>query len=292
MRNDATATAHSYAVGGIEVIAVADGERTARVPTGFVLNAPMDEVHQAYRAHGIPEGHGNTPFNPTVIRTGGRTVLVDTGVGADAAEQPGATAGFLLRNLAQIGIGADDVDLVVISHFHGDHVGGLVALDGGPAFPRAEITVPANEWSFWMDDGEREPATPGRMQSLFEMNRSIFDPLRERVRTHAWDEEVAPGVTAVGTPGHSIGHTSYLVASEGESVFLIQDVSNHPALSLEHPGWHLAFDQDPVAAESTRRRTLERLAREKLPVQGFHFAFPGHAIVEVDGDGYRAVPIL
>ena len=268
-----------------------DGERTAPVPEGFVLNAPIDEVKAAYVAHGIPEGQGNTPFNPTVIRTAGKTVLVDTGCGADTAEEPGATAGFLMRNLAAIGIGPDDVDVVIISHFHGDHVSGLVAPDGGPAFPKAEITVPAEEWRFWMDDGERERATPGRMERLFEHNRQVFDPLAERVRTHAWDEEVVPGVTAIATPGHSIGHTSYLVSSQGESVFLIQDVSNHPALSLEHPGWHLAFDQDPIEAEATRRRTLEWLAREQMPVQGFHFPFPGHAMVEAVGDAYRAVPI-
>jgi glyoxylase-like metal-dependent hydrolase (beta-lactamase superfamily II) len=285
------ATTHRYPVGEIEVVVVPDGHRTAPVPEGFVLNAPLDEVKAAYVAHGIPVGYGNTPFNPTVIKTAGQTVLVDTGCGADTAEEPGATAGFLLRNLTAIGIGLDDVDVVIVSHFHGDHVSGLVALDGGPAFAKAEITVPEKEWRFWMDDGERERATPGRMQRLFEHNRQVFDPLAERVRTHAWNEEVVPGVTAIATPGHSIGHTSYLVSSRGESVFLIQDVSNHPALSLEHPGWQLAFDQDPVAAEATRRRTLEWLAREQLPVQGFHFPFPGHATVEAVGDAYRAVPI-
>jgi glyoxylase-like metal-dependent hydrolase (beta-lactamase superfamily II) len=284
-------TSHAYVVGVIEIIVVADGERTAPVAEGFVLNAPIDEVRAAYRAHGIPEGHGNTPFNPIVIRTSGKTVLVDTGVGADSAEEPGATAGFLMRNLAAIGIGPNDVDVVTISHFHGDHVSGLVAPDGSAAFPRAEITVPANEWSFWMNDDERARATPGRMQSLFAQNRLVFDPLAERVSTHDWDEEVVPGVTAVGTPGHSIGHTSYLVESQRERVFLIQDVSNHPALSLEHPGWHLAYDQDPVAAEVTRRSTLDWLAREQVPVQGFHFPFPGRATVEVAGEAYRAVPI-
>lgn len=289
--SDATTASHSYRVGAIVIIAVADGERTAPIPDGFVLNARMDEVTAAYVVHGIAEGQGNTPFNPTVIRTAGQTVLVDTGVGADEAEKPGATAGFLLRNLAEIGIGPEDIDLVIISHFHGDHVGGLVAPDGSAAFPRAEITVPATEWAFWMDDAEWERASAGRMQSLFAMNREIFDPLRARVRTHAWDDEVVPGVTAMGTPGHSIGHTSYLVSSEGESVFLIQDVSNHPAVSLEHPGWHLAFDQDPVKAEATRRATLEWLAREQMPVQGFHFPFPGHATIKAAGDAYRAVPI-
>jgi glyoxylase-like metal-dependent hydrolase (beta-lactamase superfamily II) len=287
----AAATSLAYRVGEIEIIVVSDGERTAPVAEGFVLNAPLDEVLRAYAAHGLPPGHGNTPFNPTVIRTGDQTVLVDTGVGAAAAAQPGATAGFLMRNLAAIGIGPETVDTVIVSHFHGDHVNGLVAPDGGPAFQRAAITVPANEWSFWLDAGERARATPGRMQDLFANNRRVFEPLADRVRTHGWDEEVVPGVTAVGTPGHSIGHTSYLVASGGETVFLIQDVSNHPAVSLEHPGWHLAFDQDPAEAESTRRRTLAWLARQRLPVQGFHFPFPGRAFVEAVGDAYRTVPI-
>ena len=284
------ATSEAYRVGAIEIVVVSDGERTAPVAEGFVLNAPLDEVQRAYTAYGVSDGHGNTPFNPTVIHTAGQTVLVDTGVGSGTAAQPGATAGFLLQNLAAIGIGPDDIGTVIVSHFHGDHVNGLLAPDGSPAFPRAAITVPANEWCFWMDDGELARATPGRKQDLFAHNRRVFEPLADRVRTHAWDEEVVPGVTAVGTPGHSIGHTSYLVSSGGERLFLIQDVSNHPAVSLEHPGWHLAFDQDPVEAEATRRRTLDWLAREQLPVQGFHFPFPGRALVAAVGDAYRAVP--
>ena len=285
------ATSEAYRVGEIEIVVVSDGERTAPVAEGFVLNAPLEEVQRAYAPYGLPDCQGNTPYNPTVIRTAGQTVLVDTGVGADTAMQPGATSGFLMRNLAVIGIGPDDIDTVILSHFHGDHVSGLVAPDGGPAFPRAAITVPANEWSFWMDDGELARATPGRKQDLFAHNRRVFEPLADRVHTHAWDDEVVPGVIAVGTPGHSVGHTSYLVSSGGESIFLIQDVSNHPAVSLAHPGWHLAFDQEPIAAEATRRRTLEWLAREQLPVQGFHFPFPGRAFIEADGDAYRAVPV-
>src|SRR3954447_12046802 len=120
LSTSATATtSHRYAVGEIEVIVVADGERTAPVPEGVVLNAPMGEVTAAYAAHGIPAGQGITPFNPTVIRTAGTTVLVDTGCGADTAAEPGATAGFLMSNLAAIGIRAEDIDVVIISHFHG-----------------------------------------------------------------------------------------------------------------------------------------------------------------------------
>lgn len=290
--SDATsAGSYAYRVGEIEVVAVSDGQRTAPIAEGFVLNAPFEDVKRAYAAYGVPEGHGTTPFNPTLIRSGGRTVLVDTGMGPAAAAAPAATTGFLLRHLEGIGVDPGDIDTVVISHFHADHVEGLLAADGGPTFPRAEISVPAPEWGFWMDDGEMGRAPAGRMRDLFANNRRIFEPLAERVTTHAWGAEVAPGITAVGTPGHSIGHTSYLVASAGESTFLIQDVSNHPAVSLGHPGWHLAYDQDPVAAEQTRRETLDWLVRDSIQVQGYHLPFPGRVHIERAGDAYRAVPI-
>jgi glyoxylase-like metal-dependent hydrolase (beta-lactamase superfamily II) len=288
---NAGAQTHSYKVGDIEIIAVADGQRTAPVDPAFVTNVPIEEVKASLNADGMPKDQFTTIFTPTVIRTGGKTIVVDTGMGAAAAAQPNATFGFLMRNLASIGIGANDVDVVVISHFHGDHVNGLLAPDGGPAFPKAEITVPEVEWKFWSDDAEMARAPAGRMADLFKNNRRVFAPFKDRVKTHAWDKELAPGVKAVGTPGHSIGHTSYMVESKGERVFLIQDVANHPFLSLHNPHWYPWFDQDHAQAEKTRRKTLDWLAAEKIPVQAFHFPFPGRATIEKNGDTYRAVPI-
>lgn len=285
------ANSFAYKVGDIEVIAVADGTRTAPVGQGFVLNAPVESVHKALEGYGMMGGNFTTIFTPTVLRTAGKTYLVDTGMGIAASQAPGATFGFLIRNLAEIGIKPDDIDVVIISHFHGDHVNGLVGLDG-PAFPKAEISVPANEWTFWMDDSEMSRASPGRMQDLFKNNRRVFDPLKDRVTTHAWDKEVAPGVIAYGTPGHSIGHTSYIISSGRDSVFLIQDVVNHPVFSVRNPQWHLGFDQDPAKAEETRRKTLDMLASEKLPIQSFHFPFPGRARIEKAGSAYREVPIV
>jgi glyoxylase-like metal-dependent hydrolase (beta-lactamase superfamily II) len=284
------AGSRSHKVGDIEVIAVSDGERTAPVAPGFVANAPFEEVKASFNASGQQKDQFQTIFTPSVIKTGGKIVVVDTGMGAGAAAQPGATFGFLMRNLAEIGIGAKDVDTVIISHFHGDHVNGLLAPDGSAAFPNAEITVPENEWKFWMDDGEMARAPKGRMEDLFKNNRRVFNPLKSRVTTHAWGKDVVPGVAAVGTPGHSIGHTSYMVTSGGKSLFLLQDVANNPVVSLKHPTWHLMFDQDPQMAEKTRHKTFEMLVAEKLPVQAFHFPFPGFAHVEKAGDGYRAVP--
>ena len=129
------------------------------------------------------------------------------------------------------------------------------------------------------------------MQELFHNNRRVFGAIRSQVVTHRDGEEIAPGVTAKSTPGHSIGHTSYLVQSGGERLFLCQDVFNHPFISVYNPGWRLMFDQDPEMAEKTRRQMLEWLATEKIPVQAFHFPFPGHARIEKDGGGYRWVPL-
>jgi glyoxylase-like metal-dependent hydrolase (beta-lactamase superfamily II) len=181
--------------------------------------------------------------------------------------------------------------VVVISHFHADHVNGLLMADNTRAFPNAEIKVPEVEWKFWMDDGEMSRASAGRMAELFANNRRVFDALGRKVTTYKWDQEVAPGVTALGTPGHSIGHTSYLVVSGGKQVYVQSDVCNNFAVFAPHPDWHGFFDQDPGAAAATRRRVYDMLAAEKLAVQAYHFPFPALSRIEKAGNGYRVVPI-
>jgi glyoxylase-like metal-dependent hydrolase (beta-lactamase superfamily II) len=180
--------------------------------------------------------------------------------------------------------------MVVISHFHADHVNGLLDAGNRPAFPNAEIKVPEAEWKFWMDDGEMSRAPKGRMTELFHNNRRVFDALGRKVTRYAWDDEVARGVTAVGTPGHSIGHTSFVVASGAARIFVQGDVNNHFAVFSRHPDWHGWFDQDPVQAAATRRRVYDMLVAEKMPVQAYHHPFPALGRVEKDGNGYRVIP--
>ena len=278
-----------YRVGSIEVTTVTDGGRTFPFPDNFVLNASRDEVNAALAAAGMPPNVMTIVFNPVVIETGAQRVLLDTGMGEAAGAAPDASNGLLMRNLRAAGIDPKTIDVVVISHFHGDHVNGLLAADGGLAFPNARITVPEKEWAFWMSDEEMGRAGKGRMEELFHNNRRVFGPMKERIETHAWDKEVAAGMTAVGTPGHTAGHTSYVLSSEGKSVFVQSDVTNHPALFAHNPGWHAFFDQDPAQAEQTRRRVYEMLVAEKMPVQGFHFPLPSLGRVEKDGHGYRIV---
>ena len=182
------------------------------------------------------------------------------------------------------------IDTVIISHYHGDHMNGLLKADNTPAFPNAEILVPANEHKYWMDDGEMSRAPKGRIEGLFKNARRVFSgDVAKRVRTYEWDKEVVPGVMAVGTPGHSPGHTSFVVSSGSSKVFVQSDLTHVPYLFVRNPGWHAFYDQDAVMAEATRRKMLDMLAAEKMMVQGFHFPFPAQAYIEKTATGYREV---
>lgn len=278
---------YTYRCGDHEVFVVPDGSRTFPLSDEFVPNATREELNGALAEAGMPSDQMTIVFNPLLLKTGGKTVLIDAGNGAGR----GASAGRLVPNLGSIGITPESIDCVVISHFHRDHIDGLLAPDDGAQFPNAEILVPAPEWDFWMDDGNMAQAEPGRMQELFQNARRVFDGLRSRVRTYPWDSEVLPGLTAMGTPGHSVGHTSFMLSSGNDSVFIQCDVTNHPALFVHHPDWYASFDQDPAQALATRKRIYEMLVAERLPVQGFHHPVPGLSFVERAESGYRLVPI-
>ena len=283
---------HSYAVGDITVTVVDDGFRKIPVTDGYCINASAADMNAALAAAGLEPAVLHNPFQPTVLATGGKRVLIDTGNGEGQFNESKGERGNLPGSLATAGMSRDDIDIVVISHCHGDHVNGLVTADGKPAFPRAEIKVPSVEWGFWMDDAKMAQATPGRMTDLFKNNRRVFDALGRKVTPYDWDTEVAPGVTAVGTPGHCIGHTSFVVRSGSHSVFVLCDVAiNNPPLFVAHPWWHTVNDQDPVQGEATRRRILGMLAKDKMRVQAFHFPWPGTGHIEVAGEGYRFVPL-
>src|SRR5204862_4082888 len=152
-----------------------------------------------------------TPYNPIVVNTGGKLVLIDTGTGEAAYAQSKGATGQLMTNLAAAGIEAGAIDTVIISHYHGDHINGLLKADKSLAFPNAEILVPANEHQFYMDDGNMSRATKGRVEDVFKNARRVISgELLKRLRTYEWDKDVVPGVLAVGTPGHTPGHTSHV----------------------------------------------------------------------------------
>jgi glyoxylase-like metal-dependent hydrolase (beta-lactamase superfamily II) len=278
-----------YKVGTIEVTAVADGSVTFALPDAFVVNAKKEQVASALKAAGVADDKVTIPFTPLVIRNGNTLAVIDTGMGAAAGSQPNATAGQFQKNLAAAGIDATKVTHVVISHFHADHINGLLAADNKPQYPNAQILVPGPEWAFWMNDDHMKKAPPGRMADGFKNARRVFDTLQRKVTQYQWGRQVIPGLTALGTPGHTPGHTSFTLASGRDSVFIQSDVTNVPALFVTNPGWHVMFDQDARQAEATRRKTFDMVAAQKARVQGFHFPFPALGRIEKTGTGYRLI---
>ncbi len=282
---------YRYKLGSFEITVVTDGARTLPLADTFVINAKKDEVNAALAAAFMERDKITIPYSPIVVNTGSRLAIIDAGNGEAALAQSKGGAGQLQANLAAAGIDPKAINAVIISHFHADHVNGLLTPDNKPAFANAEILVPAAEWRFWMDDGEMSRAPKGRMEDLFKNNRRVFDALGRKVTPYEWNKEVVPGITAVETAGHTVGHTSYVIASGSSRVYVQSDVTNVPALFVRNPGWHAFFDQDPVKAEQTRRKVYDMVVVEKMPVQGFHYPFPSLAHLEKDGSGYRLVPV-
>jgi glyoxylase-like metal-dependent hydrolase (beta-lactamase superfamily II) len=282
---------YRYKVGDIQVTVVSDGRNTFPLEESFILNAKKEEVGAALAQAFLPADTMTIYFAPLVINTGGKLVVLDTGNGPVAKANSKGLNGLFADNMAAAGFDPKAVDTVVISHFHTDHVNGLLAADGTPAFPNAEVLVPAVEWTFWMDDGEMSRAPAGRMQNLFRNNRNVFEVgLKKKVTPYEWGKEVVPGLLGVDTIGHTPGHTSYVLSSGSGKVYIQSDVTNNPNPFASHPGWHAFFDQDADMAEKTRRRVYDMVVAEKLQVQGFHYPFPGLGNVVKDGDGYRVVP--
>ena len=154
--------------------------------------------------------------------------------------------------------------------------------------PRARVLVPAPEWAFWMDDA-RMAAAQGRVADLFALNRRIFARLGDRVSRFAWADELLPGLTAIGTPGHTPGHTSFLVRSGCRSMLVQSDVTNTPTLFVVHPDWQIFLDMDGVEAAAQRHRIYDLAASQDMLVQGFHFPFPSRGTIVKVGSGYRLV---
>jgi glyoxylase-like metal-dependent hydrolase (beta-lactamase superfamily II) len=193
-------------------------------------------------------------------------------------------------NLAAAGIDANAIDAVIISHYHGDHINGLLRADGSLAFPNAEILVPALEHKFWMDDGEMSRAKKPRVVAGFKnVRRVIAGEVLKRLRTYEWNKEVIAGVNAISTPGHTPGHTSHVVASGADTVYVQADVTHAPFLFARHPEWHFMLDVEPVEAEATRRKVYGMLVADRMLVQGFHYPFPSVGHVEKSGSGYREI---
>ncbi len=275
-----------YKIGDIALTVVADGGRVIPVPEGLVRNASLEAVAQALEAGGNPKGTMPFFFNPVVIDAGARKILVDAGNGEGAFQNSKGGLGQLKSNLKGAGIDPARIDAVLITHFHGDHINGLVTAAGKPSFPNSDILVPQAEWAYWTDEGNASRASDA-LEPNFANVKRVFDALGNKVTQLKAGDEAASGVSLFATPGHTPGHSSVAVSSGGKALVVQGDVTNLPTVFARNPGWHGRFDMDPVTAEATRRKLYDRAASEGLLISGYHYPFPAVGKVSREGEGYR-----
>src|SRR5215813_5216336 len=213
---------YRYKIGDYECTSINDGARTFPMPDKFVTNAAKEEALAAADAAYMPKGMVTVPFNPQLINTGSKLVLIDCGNGVANLGPSKGAVGRTLQNLAAAGVDAKSIDIVLMSHLHPDHTNGLRAADGGLAFPNAEIMVPAKDWKFWMSEDNAAKAQSNElMKKFFANTKKTFAGIESKVTKYDWDKEVVTGITSIAAPGHTPGHTAFAVVS-GNSRVLIQ----------------------------------------------------------------------
>jgi len=277
-----------FKVGDIQVTQIYDGVWEKPHDPGFIKNASVDDTKAALKAAGQTEEFVPITFTVTVVEIGGKTIMFDSGTGGGQAGGP--KAGLLAKeNLAKAGIDPAKISTVMVTHFHGDHIWGLMAREtNAPVYPNAEIIVPEAEYKFWTDPATLEKLPPAAQGSAKRI-QAVF-PTWKNIKQVGYDQDVGSGVRSVNTNGHTPGHTSYLLGSSGSQLLVAGDVTNIPALNLKNPGWHL-FDANAALAEENRRKTFERAIADKIVVTGYHFGMPGAGTIVKDGNGYAYVPV-
>ncbi|WP_170420674.1 MBL fold metallo-hydrolase [Ruegeria arenilitoris] len=211
-------------------------------------------------------------FTPTLVNTGSELILFDTGLGQ----------GGIQKALADAGVGPEAINVVVLTHMHPDHIGGMTTNDAA-TFPNARYVTAAAEYDFWsaQEAGNR----------VGDLVAAKVTPMAEKMSFIEDGGEVASGVTAMAAFGHTPGHMVYHLESNGQRLILTADLANHYVWSFAHPEWEVRFDMDKAAATASRRNVLGMLAADKVPMIGYHMPFPAAGYVEPRGEGFRFIPV-
>ncbi len=285
---------YRFMVGNFECMAVSDGTHTYAPPTFpppatfLFTNAPRESLEQVLRRHSLePERWAEwvSPYICLVINTGEHRVLVDTG-----ANGLGPDTGRLLQNLRTERIEPEDIDTVILTHGHPDHIGGNTDSEGKLTFPNARYIMWKDEWDFWNSEEAERKLEEHVREILLGYARKNLPPIQGQLHLVEQEAEILPGIRAIAAPGHTPGHMAVAISSGGELLLCLSDTVLHP-IHLEQPDWHAAVDFAPQQVIATRHRLLNRAATEKALVLAFHFPFPALGHVVHKGEAWQWQPI-
>jgi glyoxylase-like metal-dependent hydrolase (beta-lactamase superfamily II) len=268
-------------LGEFEITTILDGVNVLDGPTGtFGVNQTETDVKKFAVENLLPDSKLENPFSPVVVNTGKEVILFDTGSGAPRRPN----AGKLLALLEQAGLKPEQIDIVVITHCHGDHIGGLVE-NGQPAFPKARYVIGQAEYDFWSHKDRLTGPTEANAK-LVQTNVVAF---AEKMTFIKPGQDVVTGIGAIDVAGHTPGMLAFNVESQGRRLVLTADTVNHSVMSLRRPEWHVRFDMDKDKGVATRIRMLDMLATDKVAFAGYHMPFPAIGYVDKSEGGYRWV---
>jgi glyoxylase-like metal-dependent hydrolase (beta-lactamase superfamily II) len=276
---------YRFSLGQLQLTVVSDG--TIAFPAEALWpETPKAERDAVLASDFQPTDKSTLQVNVLAVNTGDRLVLIDAG--SRGKMQP--TAGRLLHNLAAAEIKPEEVDTILITHAHPDHLWGVAdASDTERTFPNAEYVISEPELNFWMQP-QHPFASDARRGGLYRQNMKSFAAIKDRIRTVKPDGEVVLGITAIATPGHTPGHTSVQIASGSNQLLCTADVVGHRAVNFQHPDWRVGFDLDLDQGAKTRRAFLDRCASEKVMVSTYHLPFPGVGHVVRAGTAFSWLP--
>ena len=271
---------YRFRLGDYEVSTILDGVIQRDEPhKTFGANQAPEDVAALAEANFLPADKMENGYSPVLVNTGAEVILFDTGNGAARRPERGA----LRAKITEAGVSPEQVDVVVLTHFHPDHVGGLFE-DGAPAFPNARYVAARAEFDFW----RANPEARGEDYKMF-LEDTAF-AVADNMTFLEDGEDVASGVTLMAAHGHTPGHSVFHIESAGRRLMVCADACNHYVLSLQRPDWHVRFDMDKEAAGATRKRLLDMIATDRIPFAGYHMPFPAIGYVDRSGGGYEYVP--